>query len=130
MHIDIQRINGRYRWINLHIYLNKNWNKMHGGELILWNKQTGKKIFIPPKFGTIIVYKSGVNSYHGHPSIWLGPQGRMGISVYYFADIPMDDWDPTKEIIPELTNEQFTILTSKSENREIDLNILKNLKYK
>lgn len=125
MHIDPLIINNKYRWLNLHIYLNKNYNNFYGGDLVLMNTDTHNKISIAPEFGTIIIYKSGVNSLHGHPAKWLGRVGRRGISVYYFSEYQMDDLSNSKIKIHNLTDIHIERLTQTIRTDD-DLNVFKS----
>lgn len=102
VHIDWQRFCGLYRWLNLHIYLNKNWVPDNGGELLIlqnndmFNPGYSKKI--EPSFGTTAIFLSSTNAWHGHPKPWNSKLPRMALSVYYFAKTPPDGYDESRDV--------------------------------
>jgi hypothetical protein len=97
MHIDWQKFNGLYRWINVHIYLNKNWTTEQGGELNFNNK-----LSIAPKFGRFVAFLSSTNSRHGHPNPWKSELPRKSIAVYYFGNKIVPGYDPAKNSYGEI----------------------------
>jgi len=88
MHIDWQEYRGLYRWLNVHIFLNKDWLPHYGGELEL-----GQSVAIEPKFGRFVSFLSSTKSLHGHPNKWKSHIPRKSIAVYYFSNIPVPGYD-------------------------------------
>lgn len=82
MHFDWMMLNNKYRSLNLHLYLNDDWQPEFNGQL-----RIGKTISIDPLFNRLVIYKSSMVK-HGHPSIWRGIRPRKALTVYYFTDFP------------------------------------------
>lgn len=86
LHNDWQKLNKIYRYVNLHIYLNKNYHKSDGGELVLSKDSDIKSI--EPKDGRLVIYSSHYGCVHGHPSKWTSNVPRRALTVYYFSEEP------------------------------------------
>lgn len=86
VHTDFNRSprSGRYRRLNLLIYLNEGWEDP-GGLLELWDGD-GLAVDVVPEFNRTLVFQTSDRSWHGHPK----PAGRWRRSVasYFFTDEP------------------------------------------
>lgn len=79
-----------FRRANLLLYLNESWDERWGGELELWPKDLsacGKSV--PPHLGTMVVFTTDDQSYHGHPEPLRCPDAvtRKSIALYYYSPI-------------------------------------------
>ncbi|QNI41235.1 2OG-Fe(II) oxygenase [Synechococcus sp. A15-28] len=79
-----------YRRLNLLIYLNKNWQKLWGGELLLARMTEAglhTEASIAPCFNTMVIFTTTDHSFHGHPQPMLLPEGRArnSIALYYYV---------------------------------------------
>lgn len=86
VHADFNRsgITGRYRRLNLIIYLNEGWDDP-GGHLELWS-DTERAADIAPEFNRTAIFETSDRSWHGHPM----PAGhwRRSIAAYFFTQDP------------------------------------------
>jgi len=98
VHTDFSRSprTGRYRRLNLLVYLNDDWQDP-GGHLELWNGG-GKVVDITPEFNRTVVFETSSHSWHGHPL----PAARLrrSLAAYYFTEqapvgIPVADRSTT-----------------------------------
>lgn len=82
MHVDWPRYGSRlYRWINLHIFLNRDYKKEHSGELVLGKNED---VLISPEMGNMAMFLSTVDSLHGQKR-WQRDDTRKSLAVFYFA---------------------------------------------
>lgn len=91
IHIDsnIHSKTGKYRRINLLVYLNKDWKHEWGGGLQLWNEDVTKMYHdIDPIFNRAVIFNTTNTSYHGHPHSLNTPNGisRYSLALYYYSD--------------------------------------------
>lgn len=58
-HLDVFK-NDKRRKLSVILYLNRNWSKLDGGELVIYlrNKDKSKTLTIEPKFGRFVVFES------------------------------------------------------------------------
>lgn len=76
-----------YRRLNLLYYVNKNWSKQDGGELILYpNGIRSIQIEIPCFFNRLIVMRTDNKSLHGVGRVTSEVNRRKCISNYYFTE--------------------------------------------
>lgn len=86
VHTDFTRSadTGRFRRLNLLIYLNEEWADP-GGHLELWDAGACV-VDITPEFNRTVVFETSDRSWHGHPrpaSRW-----RRSVAAYFFSDEP------------------------------------------
>lgn len=76
-----------YRRVNLLLYLNENWKHEYNGHLELWNNNKECVKSILPELGTIVIFETNSNSWHGHPKPLTCPQDkqRKSIALYYYT---------------------------------------------
>lgn len=87
MHADFSRspVSGRYRWLNMLVYLNDDWDEDPGGCLQLWDDD-GPRVTILPEFNRTVIFQTSATSWHGHPAPNL--RDRRSIAAYFYADEP------------------------------------------
>lgn len=96
MHIDFNRHpSGLVRCLNLLIYLNLEWQPAWGGALELQNGKFHKQI--QPTGGTVVIFETTPESWHGHPHPLQCPQGitRRSLALYYYTSGAQADRDTT-----------------------------------
>lgn len=75
-----------HRRLNVILYLNKDWEPGHGGELELWDKNmTECKLKIEPILNRLVIFETTDFSYHGHPNPYQGPSTRKSLAWYYYT---------------------------------------------
>jgi len=77
------------RRVNLLVYLNQNWLDEYGGKLELWDaKVTHCVKNVAPIFNRAVIFRTDLNSFHGHPDPLACPPGmtRKSIALYYFTE--------------------------------------------
>lgn len=94
VHADFNRshVTGRYRRLNLLIYLNRGWRNEWGGHLELHDER-GPVASYAPRFNRTVVFETSDRSWHGHPSPLACPPDRCrrSLAAYYFSDSPPPD---------------------------------------
>ena len=91
IHADFNkhRETGKYRRVNLLLYMNSNYKKEYQGELELWSKDMKKcEKKIEPLFNRAVIFRTTDDAFHGHLGKWLGPDGydRLSFAMYYYTD--------------------------------------------
>jgi 2-oxoglutarate-Fe(II)-dependent oxygenase superfamily protein len=88
MHADFSRSpsTGRFRWLNMLVYLNASWEPENGGELQLWDDD-GPAVTIAPEFNRTVVFRTSGSSWHGHPKPVAG-RPRRSVAAYFYAEEP------------------------------------------
>jgi hypothetical protein len=90
MHADFSRSprTGLYRWLNMLVYLNHDWQREEGGQLQLWDDD-GPAVTIDPEFNRTVVFRTSGSSWHGHPvPVGLNRVRRSVAAYFYAADPP------------------------------------------
>lgn len=87
MHADFSRspATNRYRWLNMLVYLNHDWQDDEGGQLQLWDDD-GPAVTINPEFNRTVVFRTSGSSWHGHPV--PNTRARRSVAAYFYADEP------------------------------------------
>jgi hypothetical protein len=90
VNLDMQAL----RKLNMIIYLNENWDESYGGHLQLWNAdmtRCEKKIL--PIFNRVVIFRTDMQSNHGHPDPLIAPPGmtRKSLAVYYYTPMTEND---------------------------------------
>tara|TARA_B100000900_G_scaffold407813_1_gene421073 strand:- start:61 stop:1317 length:1257 start_codon:yes stop_codon:yes gene_type:complete len=96
IHADFNkhRDTGKYRRVNLLLYMNSNYKKEYQGELELWSKDMRRcEKKIEPLFNRAVIFRTTDDGYHGHLGKWQGPDGydRLSFAMYYYTDDRPDD---------------------------------------
>jgi hypothetical protein len=76
------------RRLNIIIYLNPDWPDEYGGHLELWDKPMQNCIKrIAPLAGRCVIFKTGRDTWHGHPHPLTCPENRMrqSLALYYYS---------------------------------------------
>ena len=78
---------GKYRRINLLLYLNKDYKEEYNGHLELWNKDmTCCEKKIAPIFNRAVIMRTTDDGFHGHIAPWKNEDDRLSIAMYYYTD--------------------------------------------
>jgi len=86
---NIHKELGMLRKLNLILYLNDPWEEEWGGHLEIWNKDMTKLCNkILPKFNRAVIFRTDMNSNHGHPHPLTCPDDkyRMSLATYYYVE--------------------------------------------
>jgi Rps23 Pro-64 3,4-dihydroxylase Tpa1-like proline 4-hydroxylase len=87
---NIHRGLGMLRTLNLIVYLNEGWKEEWGGHLELWDAtMTTKSKSVLPVFNRAVIFRTDMNSNHGHPHPLECPEDRYRISLatYYYRQV-------------------------------------------
>jgi Rps23 Pro-64 3,4-dihydroxylase Tpa1-like proline 4-hydroxylase len=77
------------RKLNLILYLNDPWEDEWGGHLELWNKDMTELCQkISPKFNRAVIFRTDMDSNHGHPHALSCPDNkyRISLATYYYVE--------------------------------------------
>lgn len=90
MHTDFNRSpnTGRYRRLNLLVYLNDDWQDP-GGHLELWDGG-GPVVDVAPEFNRTLVFQTSDRSWHGHPK--PAQRWRRSLAAYFFTEQEPDGY--------------------------------------
>lgn len=93
-HVDFNRdATGRYRRVNLLLYLNHDWKPgTQRGSLLLFNPDKTIAKTITPDFNREITFECSDISWHGHP-VPHPTRWRRSLAAYYFTDEPPADFN-------------------------------------
>lgn len=94
VHLDFNRDNvGRYRRVNVLLYLNEDWLVQDGGWLELEDQRTGMVLVVPPELNTQVTFLCSERSWHGHPVPTV--RERRSLAAYFFTTTAPEDYvDP------------------------------------
>ena len=76
------------RRANLLLYLNDEWKPEYGGDLELWSADMKECVdTVSPVANRVLIFTTGVDSFHGHPEPMRCPEGtaRRSLALYYFS---------------------------------------------
>ncbi len=76
------------RRVNILLYLNEEWAPQWGGELELWDRDmTRMAASVAPAGNRMLIFTTGVDTYHGHPDPLTCPpdMARRSMALYYFT---------------------------------------------
>ena len=73
----------KYRYINLLLYLNKNYKKKHGGIFYIRDYVSKKKIFIKPILNKAVIFKT--DSYTPHGFTKINSNKRISLNMYFYT---------------------------------------------
>lgn len=83
-----------FRKLNLIVYLNEPWEESFGGHLQLWNADMTKcEAKVLPVFNRAVVFRTDMQSNHGHPDPLTSPPGvtRKSLATYYYIPMTEDE---------------------------------------
>jgi hypothetical protein len=87
-HVDFNKQqdgSGRWRRLNLIIFLNRNWDESYGGQLILG---AADDVVIEPRWNTTAIFETHDQSWHGHPVPTSAGFWRRSVAAYFYSDEP------------------------------------------
>jgi Rps23 Pro-64 3,4-dihydroxylase Tpa1-like proline 4-hydroxylase len=99
MHLDYEKhpiLENKQRYLNIILYLSKDWKQEWGGHTELWNEDMSEcKIKSNVEFNTALIFKTTEKSWHGLPEPIKCPENvyRKTLAFYYL--IPLEN-NPTK----------------------------------
>ncbi len=98
MHTDVNRHphgNKFHQYLNLILYLNRDWQEDYGGHLELWDDHRQPVRRVLPIANRAVLFNAGTRSLHGHPHPLTCPPDRRrnSLAVYYY----LRDRPPSEE---------------------------------
>lgn len=90
------------RKVNLIVYLNEDWQEEWGGHLEIWDREMTKlHRKVSPVFNTAIIFRTDMESNHGHPHPLNCPENRTrnSLATYYYIQDSNIDKIPYKSTI-------------------------------
>lgn len=95
MHLDYEKhplLENRQRYLNIILYLSKDFKREWGGETELWNSNMSKCIVKSPvQFNTALIFKTTEKSWHGMPEPIKCPEGIYRKTLAYYYLIPLEN---------------------------------------
>ena len=96
VHLDFNKLvaTGKWRRLNLLLFLTPDWQEEWGGHLELWGGEPlecKKKIL--PKFGRMVIFEASEHSWHGQPEPHTAPVARRSMALYYYSGEPHPSCD-------------------------------------
>lgn len=95
MHLDYEKhpiLQNKQRYLNIIIYLTKDWDKSWGGETELWNKEmTECKVKSNVQFNTALIFKTTEKSWHGLPEPIKCPDDKLRKTLAFYYLIPLEN---------------------------------------
>lgn len=95
MHLDYEKhpiLNNKQRYLNIILYLSKDWKEEWGGHTELWDENmTECKIKSPVKFNTALLFKTTEKSWHGIPEPIKCPDNKLRKSLAFYYLIPLEN---------------------------------------
>lgn len=95
MHLDYEKhplLENRQRYLNIILYLSKDFSREWGGETELWNSDMSKCIVKSPvQFNTALIFKTTEKSWHGMPEPIKCPEGIYRKTLAYYYLIPLEN---------------------------------------
>jgi hypothetical protein len=90
MHVDFNahKNTGMPRLLNMLYFLNKDWQEEWGGNIELWDWDTGEMVHsFSPIFNRVVIFLCSEKSLHGHPTPLECPHDRTrkGAAIYYYG---------------------------------------------
>ena len=99
---NIHKELGMLRKVNLILYLNEGWLDEWGGHLELWDKDMQVlRQKISPLFNRAVIFRTDMESNHGHPHPLLCPDdtSRLSLATYYYLEDANIDSIPYKSTV-------------------------------
>jgi hypothetical protein len=92
IHADFTTHHTHENWarrVNILLYLNDEWHDDWGGKLELWDADMSAcRAKVTPAGNRMLVFSTGVDTFHGHPDGLTCPPGtaRRSLALYYFTE--------------------------------------------
>jgi hypothetical protein len=94
IHFDSDSSTDQRRWTCL-VYLNDEWEEKDGGEVVLYLPfQEEKRIVVPPKMGTVVMFNS---RYVAHSTLPFKGKRRLMFTIWLHAKGGMDNGNAEKK---------------------------------
>lgn len=93
MHLDYEKhpvLENKQRYLNIILYLSKDWKEEWGGETELWNEDMSEcKVKSHVKFNNALIFKTTEKSWHGLPEPIKCPENvyRKTLAFYYLVPL-------------------------------------------
>lgn len=95
MHLDYEKhphLENKQRYLNIILYLSKDWDKKWGGETELWNQDVTKcEVKSPVEFNTALIFKTSEKSWHGMPEPIKCPEDKLRKTLAFYYLIPLEN---------------------------------------
>lgn len=95
MHLDYEKhpiLQNKQRYLNIILYLSKDWNPEWGGHTELWNENmTECKVKSQVEFNTALIFKTTEKSWHGLPEPIRCPKNIYRKSLAFYYLIPLEN---------------------------------------
>lgn len=95
MHLDYEKhplLENRQRYLNIILYLSKDYKEEWGGQTELWNSDMSKCIVKSPvQFNTALIFKTTEKSWHGMPEPIKCPEDIYRKTLAYYYLIPLEN---------------------------------------
>jgi Rps23 Pro-64 3,4-dihydroxylase Tpa1-like proline 4-hydroxylase len=94
MHLDYEKhpiLENKQRYLNIILYLTKDWNNEWGGQTELWDKDmTECKVKSNVEFNTALIFKTTEKSWHGLPEPIKCPEDKFRKTLAFYYLIPLE----------------------------------------
>ena len=94
MHLDYEKhpiLENKQRYLNIILYLTKDWDKSWGGQTELWNEDmTECKVKSNVEFNTALLFKTTEKSWHGLPEPIKCPPDKFRKTLAFYYLIPLE----------------------------------------
>ena len=95
MHLDYEKhpiLQDKQRYLNIILYLTKDWKESWGGQTELWNENmTECKIKSKVEFNTALIFKTTEKSWHGLPEPIKCPEDKFRKTLAFYYLIPLEN---------------------------------------
>jgi len=95
MHLDYEKhpiLENKQRYLNIILYLTKDWNNEWGGQTELWDKDmTECKVKSNVEFNTALIFKTTEKSWHGLPEPIKCPENVFRKTLAFYYLIPLEN---------------------------------------
>ena len=94
MHLDYEKhpiLENKQRYLNIILYLTKDWNESWGGQTELWNEDmTECKVKSNVEFNTALIFKTTEKSWHGLPEPIKCPDDKYRKTLAFYYLVPLE----------------------------------------
>lgn len=101
MHLDYEKhplLENKQRYLNIILYLSKEWKEEWGGHTELWNENmTECKVKSLVKFNTALLFKTTEKSWHGMPEPIKCPTDKLRKTLAFYYLIPLENKQDTNK---------------------------------
>lgn len=94
MHLDYEKhpiLENKQRYLNVILYLTKDWEQSWGGQTELWNENmTECKVKSNIEFNTALIFKTTEKSWHGLPEPIKCPEDKFRKTLAFYYLVPLE----------------------------------------